>query len=44
MKLSEFLTSIERTMLLDGAMGTQLAEAGLDMGGKTNITHPDAVL
>ncbi len=25
-------------------MGTQLAEAGLEMGGQTSITHPDAVL
>jgi len=25
-------------------MGTQLAEAGLEMGGQNNITHPDAVL
>jgi 5-methyltetrahydrofolate--homocysteine methyltransferase len=25
-------------------MGTQLAEAGLPMGGETNITNPDAVL
>ena len=30
--------------MLDGAMGTQLAEAGLEMGGQTSITHPDAVL
>ena len=44
MKLLEFLTSTKKTILLDGAMGTQLAEAGLEMGGKTNITYPDAVL
>ena len=25
-------------------MGTQLGEAGLEMGGQTNITHPEAVL
>ena len=30
--------------MLDGAMGTQLAEAGLEMGGQTSITHPDAVV
>ena len=44
MKLLEFISNIKKTILLDGAMGTQLAEAGLQMGGKTNITHPDAVL
>ncbi len=30
--------------MLDGAMGTQLAEAGLEMGGQNNLTHPEAVL
>jgi 5-methyltetrahydrofolate--homocysteine methyltransferase len=25
-------------------MGTQLAEAGLEMGGQTSVTHPDVVL
>lgn len=30
--------------LLDGAMGTQLAEAGFEMGGQSNLTHPEAVL
>jgi homocysteine S-methyltransferase len=25
-------------------MGTQLAEAGLEMGGQSSITHPDMVL
>ena len=44
MNLAEFLKNIERPILLDGAMGTQLAAAGLDMGGQNNITHPDAVL
>jgi len=42
--LSEFLSTTKRPILLDGAMGTQLAEAGLQMGGQTNITHPDSVL
>lgn len=32
-----------RPILLDGAMGTQLASFGLDMGGQNNLTHPDAV-
>ncbi|MFC1737104.1 homocysteine S-methyltransferase family protein [Candidatus Hydrogenedentota bacterium] len=31
-------------ILLDGAMGTQLAVAGLDMGGQNCISHPDEVL
>jgi len=44
MNLLEFLSSDRKAILLDGAMGTQLAEAGLEMGGQTCITHPDAVL
>ena len=44
MNLLEFLSDNKRITLLDGAMGTQLAEAGLEMGGQSNITHPDAVL
>jgi 5-methyltetrahydrofolate--homocysteine methyltransferase len=44
MNLLEFLSNNEKITLLDGAMGTQLAEAGLEMGGQSNITHPDAVL
>jgi 5-methyltetrahydrofolate--homocysteine methyltransferase len=44
MKLSEFIAKGEKPILLDGAMGTQLAEAGLEMGGQTTISHPDAVL
>jgi 5-methyltetrahydrofolate--homocysteine methyltransferase len=31
-------------LLFDGAMGTQLAAAGLEMGGHNCITHPEAVL
>jgi 5-methyltetrahydrofolate--homocysteine methyltransferase len=30
-------------ILFDGAMGTQLAAAGLDMGGQNCLSHPDAV-
>jgi 5-methyltetrahydrofolate--homocysteine methyltransferase len=30
-------------LLLDGAMGTQLAAAGLEMGGQNCISHPDYV-
>ena len=44
MSLLQFLSTNKKTILLDGAMGTQLAEAGLEMGGQSNITHPDAVL
>jgi 5-methyltetrahydrofolate--homocysteine methyltransferase len=44
MKLSEFLSVTKRPVLLDGAMGTQLAVAGLEMGGRNNLSHPDAVL
>jgi len=44
MNLLEFLSDNKKITLLDGAMGTQLAEAGLEMGGQSNITHPDAVL
>lgn len=44
MNLSEFLLNTPKTILLDGAMGTQLAEAGLEMGGQNSVTHPDAVL
>ncbi|MBN1219460.1 MAG: homocysteine S-methyltransferase family protein [Anaerolineae bacterium] len=43
MNLSEFLTT-PKTILLDGAMGTQLAEVGLEMGGQNSATHPDEVL
>jgi 5-methyltetrahydrofolate--homocysteine methyltransferase len=44
MSLSEFLSSNKKPILLDGAMGTQLAEAGLEMGGQSSISHPDMVL
>jgi len=44
MDLAEFLSNTEKPILLDGAMGTELAEAGLEMGGQNCITHPDGVL
>jgi 5-methyltetrahydrofolate--homocysteine methyltransferase len=44
MNLLDFLSNNRKTILLDGAMGTQLAEAGLEMGGQSSISHPDAVL
>lgn len=43
MNLSEFISSSHKTILLDGAMGTQLAEVGLEMGGQANVSNPDAV-
>jgi 5-methyltetrahydrofolate--homocysteine methyltransferase len=42
--LSEFLQAHEKPILFDGATGTQLLEAGLEMGGQNSATHPDAVL
>jgi 5-methyltetrahydrofolate--homocysteine methyltransferase len=44
MNMSRLLSSNRKPILLDGAMGTQLAEAGLEMGGQNSVTHPDAVL
>ncbi len=43
MNLTEFL---EKTnpILIDGAMGTQLAMAGLEMGGQICVSNPDGVL
>ena len=43
MNLSEFLTNTD-PILLDGAMGTQLAQAGLKMGGQSNVTNPKEVV
>jgi 5-methyltetrahydrofolate--homocysteine methyltransferase len=43
MSLQKLLESERATIFLDGAMGTQLGEAGLEMGGQNCITHPDAV-
>jgi 5-methyltetrahydrofolate--homocysteine methyltransferase len=43
MSLTE-LISQRSPILLDGAMGTQLAVAGLEMGGQNCVSHPDAVL
>ncbi|MBN1342084.1 MAG: homocysteine S-methyltransferase family protein [Phycisphaerae bacterium] len=37
------LIAERRPVLLDGAMGTQLAALGLDMGGQNNLSHPDEV-
>lgn len=43
MSLRDLLNSDRTTIFLDGAMGTQLGAAGLDMGGQNNVTNPDAV-
>ena len=43
MGLADFIAR-RSPILLDGAMGTQLAEAGLEMGGQNCISHPDEVL
>jgi 5-methyltetrahydrofolate--homocysteine methyltransferase len=34
----------QEVILLDGAMGTELAKRGLEMGGKINLLSPDHVL
>ncbi len=38
------LIATQSPVLLDGAMGTQLAAAGLEMGGQNCVSHPDEVL
>jgi 5-methyltetrahydrofolate--homocysteine methyltransferase len=43
MSLLEVLSE-DRPLLLDGAMGTQLAAARLEMGGQNCLSHPTAVL
>ncbi|MBN1628381.1 MAG: homocysteine S-methyltransferase family protein [Thermoleophilia bacterium] len=40
----ERLIGGEKTVFLDGAMGTQLAEAGVAMSGYANLTDPETVL
>lgn len=42
MNLADFIET-RSPILLDGAMGTQLAIAGLEMGGQNCVSHPDAV-
>ncbi len=43
MNLSTFLRQKD-VILLDGAMGTQLAERGAVMGAQSTLSHPDQVL
>jgi methionine synthase I (cobalamin-dependent) len=44
MNLLTFLQEQQHAILLDGAMGTQLATRGLSMGGHNCVTNPDDVL
>lgn len=44
MTLLELLTGDRKPIFLDGAMGTQLGQMGLEMGGQNNVTNPQAVL
>jgi len=44
MDISEFLSSTEKTILLDGGMGTELQKVDLEMGGHNSALHPDEVL
>lgn len=44
MNLLDLIGSERKAIFLDGAMGTQLGEAGLEMGGQNCVTHPEAVL
>ncbi len=44
MSLLNLLQSDRKTIFLDGAMGTQLGAAGLEMGGQNCVTNPEAVL
>ncbi len=43
MSLHDAITA-RSPLLLDGAMGTQLAAAGLEMGGENCLSHPDEVV
>jgi methionine synthase I (cobalamin-dependent) len=43
MNLADFILS-KKVILLDGAMGTRLAESALEMGAQNNVTHPQIVL
>lgn len=42
MNLRDLITG-SRTVLFEGAMGTELERRGAPMGGAANLTHPDAV-
>ncbi|MDW7739350.1 MAG: homocysteine S-methyltransferase family protein [Bacillota bacterium] len=42
MKFEQLLKS-KKVLLIDGGMGTELAVRGCEMGGISNLTHPDSV-
>jgi 5-methyltetrahydrofolate--homocysteine methyltransferase len=44
MDLNEFLSTTDKTILLDGGMGTELQKFDLEMGGHNSALHPDEVL
>jgi 5-methyltetrahydrofolate--homocysteine methyltransferase len=44
MSLLQLFESDRKTIFLDGAMGTQLGQVGLEMGGQNSVTQPEAVL
>ena len=44
MSILDLLNGERIAIFLDGAMGTQLGQAGLEMGGPNNVTNPDVVL
>jgi len=44
MSIFDLLNSDRGVIFLDGAMGTQLGEMGLEMGGQNTLTNPEAVL
>ena len=44
MDLNEFLSTTDKTILLDGGMGTELQKVGLEMGGHNSALHPAEVL
>ena len=44
MNIQDLLKSSRTAIFLDGAMGTQLGQMGLEMGGRNNVTNPDAVV
>lgn len=44
MNLADFISNSKEPILIDGAMGTQLAEGGFEMGGQSSVLHPEAVM
>ena len=44
MDILEYIEAKQKPTLIDGGMGTQLDAMGLPMGGRNNLSQPDAVL